>query len=149
MRFSRTLPLVAVFVHISAWSVEITEAWMRAMPPGQPVAAAYVTFRNEDEGSVRLVGASSTLAKTVEIHESRQVDGIWSMRKLSTLELPPGGEIELSPGGVHLMLFGLTTPLREGDQLPLELQLDSGETLKIGVEVRAIDFGGKHSHHHH
>ena len=121
---------------------------MRAMPPGQPTAAAYATLRNDGDAPERVIGASSPLAKTVEIHESSQVDGMWRMRRLPALELPPGGQVQLSPGGVHLMLFGLAAPLREGDRVPLQLQLDSGETLDIEIEVRAMDAGSHHHHNH-
>ena len=147
MRFSRILPLVAVFLPFSAWSVEFSDAWMRAMPPGQPTAAAYVTLINDGAATVQVVGASSALASRVEIHESRQVDGMWRMRRLPQLELPPGGQVQLSPGGVHLMLFGLSAPLRAGDRLPLQLQLDSGEQLDVEVQVRAMDTGSHHHNH--
>lgn len=146
MRFSRILPLVAVFAHFSAWSVEISDGWMRAMPPGQPTAAAYVTLRNDGAEPLQLVGASSPAATSVEIHESSQVDGVWRMRRLPVLELAPGETVTLSPGGIHLMLFGMQRSLREGETLPLSLQFDSGETRELVFGVRAIGAGG---HHHH
>ena len=146
MRFSRILPFVAVFAHFSAWSVEISDGWMRAMPPGQPTAAAYVTLLNDGAEPLQLVGGSSTAAESVEIHESSQVDGMWRMRRLQALELPPGETVTLSPGGIHLMLFGMQRPLREGDILKLSLQFDSGETREVVIDVRAT---GGTSHHHH
>ena len=147
MRVSRFLPLVAVFLHISAFSVETVQAWMRAMPPGQPTAAAYATISNPGEGAMRIVGASSPVAASVEIHESRQEQGVWRMRRLPGLEVPAGGEIVLAPGGVHLMLFGIKQPLKAGDSVPMRLETDTGQWLEFEIEVRAMGSGSHHHHH--
>ena len=146
MRFSRILPFVAVFVHFSAWPVEIGEGWMRAMPPGQPTAAAYLTLRNPGESPAQLTGAHSSAAESVEIHQSSQEQGMWRMRKLAGLDIPPGAEVTMAPGGVHLMLFGLKRPLQAGDAISVVLEFDGGETREISIDVRAL---GSDSHQHH
>ncbi len=147
MPYFRYMLLVAVFVHFPAQAVEIDEAWMRAMPPGQPTAAAYVSLRNPDAEQVLLTGASTPLAGSVEIHRSEQVDGMWRMRRLEGVPVPAGGTASMAPGGVHLMLFKMTRPLKEGDTLPLTLTFDSGERVEVDVEVRALSAGGHHNHH--
>jgi copper(I)-binding protein len=149
MRVSSFLPLVAVFLHFSAISAESGQAWMRAMPPGQPTAAAYVTIGNPGDTAIRVVAGSSPLAESVEIHESSQEQGVWRMRRLPTLEVPPGGEIVLEPGGIHIMLFGIRQPLKAGDTVPLVLETDAGETLEFEIEVRAMGSGSQHHHQHH
>ena len=100
MRFYRILAFVAVFAPVSAWAVDVQQAWMRAMPPGQPTAAAYLELVNPGNSPVRLVAASCPLAKSVE-----------------------------------------TTALT--------LEFDTGESLAVEVEIRAIDAGGPGGHHHH
>lgn len=121
---------------------------MRAMPPGQPTAAAYVTLHNPAAGAVVLTGGSTPAAGAVEIHQSSQVEGMWRMRKLPELEIPANGRITMAPGGVHLMLFDVGTPLKEGDSIPLRLEFDTGESRDVLIDVRAID-AGAHRHHHH
>lgn len=121
---------------------------MRALPPGQPTAAAYVTLHNPSGSAVVLTGGSTPAAALVEIHQSSQEDGMWRMRKLGGLEIPAGGSVSMTPGGVHLMLFDLGKPLREGDSIPLQLEFDTGETLDVVIEVKAID-AGAHRHHQH
>lgn len=148
MHFFRFLPLVAVFLSPPLWALEVSDAWMRAMPPGQPTGAAYLTIHNPADAEVALVSASTPLAGSVEIHRSVQQDGMWRMRRLTELPIPPGGSAELAPGGVHLMLFRMKQPLREGDSLPMTLGFDSGETLQLEVSVRAIGAGTGHQHHH-
>lgn len=121
---------------------------MRAMPPGQPTAAAYVTLHNPAENAVVLTGGSTPVAAVVEIHESSQEDGVWRMRKLPGLDIPAGGRATMAPGAVHLMLFDVDRPLQEGESIPLRLEFDTGETRDALIEVRGID-SGTHGHHHH
>lgn len=123
-----------------------SNGWMRALPPGQPTAAAYLRLSNSGPEPLRVVAAESTVAGSIEIHESRQVDGMWRMRRLEGLTVPPGGQVELAPGGAHLMLFNLTTPLREGDELKLELRLDTGASLPVSIKVMPVGAAGHHSH---
>ncbi len=148
MHFSRFLPLVAVFLSLPTWALEVSDAWMRAMPPGQPTGAAYLTIHKPTNAEVALVSASTPLAGSVEIHRSVQEDGMWRMRRLSELPILAGGSAELAPGGVHLMLFKMKQALREGDTLPMTLDFDNGETLELSVSVRAIGAGMEHQHHH-
>ncbi len=147
MRFFRFLPLVAVFLSLPCWPVDVGDAWMRAMPPGQPTAAAYLTLRNPAQSTVTLLSAATPLAGKVEIHESLQQDGRWRMRRLADLPIPAGGTATLAPGGAHLMMFDMQQPLREGDTLPLTLEFDSGESIDVSIEVRAIGAGSGHQHH--
>lgn len=121
---------------------------MRAMPPGQPTAAAYVAIHNPADSAVVLIGGSTPAAAVVEIHESRQEDGMWRMRKLPGLQIPAGGRVTMAPGGVHLMLFDVDRPLKEGESIPLRLEFDTGETRDVLIDVRNID-AGAHRHHHH
>ena len=144
---TRNLLLVAFLIAPRAWSVEIEEAWMRAMPPGQPTAAAYLTLYNPGDAPAILVAASSPLAARVEVHRSSQIDGMWRMRRLDKLEIPPGSRVTMGPGDVHLMLFEVSRSLREGESLPVTLQFDDGESASVEAEVRQLDAGGAHHHH--
>ena len=126
-------------------AVEITGGWMRALPPGQPTAAAYLTLNNPEAATVRLVAARSEVAERVEIHRSSRVEGMWRMRKIDGLDIPSGGTVTLAPGGTHLMLMGLARPLREGESLSILLEFDNGETLPARIVVQAP--GSAHHHH--
>ncbi len=147
MRFSRFLPLVAVLLSLPCWSIDASDGWMRAMPPGQPTAAAYLTLSNPADSTVVLLAASSSLAGKVEIHRSFQQDGMWRMRRLADLPIPAGERAELAPGGAHLMMFDMKQALREGDTLPVTLEFDNGQTIEMNIEVRAIGAGSGHQHH--
>lgn len=130
---------------VSGLAVELTDGWMRALPPGQPTAAAYLKVTNPDAAPVRLVAASCEDAERVEIHRSSQVDGMWRMRRIDGVDIPAGETVSFAPGGTHLMLMGLARPLLQGDSLSILLEFDNGETLPARIAVQAPGS----SHHHH
>ncbi len=115
--------------------VEVSNAWVRATVPGQPVAGAYLDIRASSK--LKLVGVSSPVAERGEIHEMKDEDGMMKMRAVKAVELPAGKTVSLAPGGLHVMLFGLAEPLTEGRKVSLSLKLrrPSGVTFNHVVEV--------------
>lgn len=122
-------------------------AWVRALPPGQPTTAAYLQLRNNGSASVTVTGATVAGAGRVEIHHSREVDGLLRMEPLSTLEVVAGQSVELAPGGTHLMLFDLDAMPREGETRRLCLELAGAEPVCTEAPVRK-SAGDDHRHHH-
>ncbi len=137
----------------AAAPVLIENAWVRAMPPSQPNTAAYMTVRNEGEVPLRIIAASSEPRATVEIHTSRQVDGMLRMEQLQGVTLNPGELVSFSPGGMHLMMLGLNKMPVEGEQVKLCLQFDSGAAACAYAEVRRVapspDDNLHQNHQHH
>jgi periplasmic copper chaperone A len=86
-----------------------------------------------------LAGPQQSIAGKVEIHESRNVEGAMQMRAVTYVECPPGTTVKIEPGGLHVMLIGLTRPLIAGTVFTLTLQFrDAGAlTLRVPVEARA------------
>jgi copper(I)-binding protein len=66
---------------------------------------------------------------------------IMRMRRVEDLPLPPGESVELRPGGLHLMLLGLTRSLLDGDTVDLTLHFDGAPDLAISVPVRSSEGG--------
>lgn len=127
--------------------IELSDAWVRALPPGQPATAAYVTLHNSGSQAVQIDAASADGAGRVEMHDTEQVDGMSRMRQRSSVTVPAGGELHFAPGGLHLMLLELESMPREGESL--RLCLHSGETRYCTeAEVRRQASGG-HGHHQH
>lgn len=114
--------------------VSVTEAWIRQ--PAGATAAAYLTLRNAGSREVALVAVSSDAAAFIEIHESRERDGMMTMRKVERVAIAPRGTATLAPGGLHLMLINLERPLRTGDAVPLTLQFDDGTSITAAATVR-------------
>lgn len=123
---------------IAAPNLEVRDAWVHATVPGQPVAGAYLTLKSRLPG--RLISARSEVARVVEIHQMSLNDGVMRMRRLASLDLPAGHEVQLAPGGIHLMLLDLQRPLLAGEQIELDLVTIAGSdiptTTRVIVPVR-------------
>lgn len=60
-----------------------------------------------------------------------------TMRQLESLELPAKHTVKLEPGGLHIMLLDLKSPLKTGDKVPLRITLQHADRSKTVVEVQA------------
>jgi len=122
-----------------AWTMEVSEAWVRATVPGQTVAAAYLTLRSPT--SVQLVAVRSEIARRVEIHSSNMDEGTMRMRQMKSLAIPAGQSVTLTPMGTHLMLMDLRAPLKAGTQVLLELVIEEKgkrTTFKTNAVVKPL-----------
>ncbi|MGR2739590.1 copper chaperone PCu(A)C [Billgrantia sp. Q4P2] len=126
----------------------VEEAQVRAVPPGSQASAAFMTLRNPGERDRVLVAAESSVAEVAELHDHQNVDGVMQMRQVPQVVIPAGGSAELAPGGLHLMLIGLTAPLVEGEPVEIELRFESGESQRLEAPVKRIVVDGKGSHGH-
>jgi copper(I)-binding protein len=105
---------------IKAGDLVITEAWSRATPSGAKAGAGYLTIANKGSAPDRLMGGSADVAGKVEIHEMAMNNGVMKMRAVEKgLAIEPGKTVKLAPGGYHVMLTDLKSPLKQGDKLPI------------------------------
>lgn len=135
-----------------AGSLHIDHPWARATPPGANVAGGFMEITNTGDAPDRLFGGSSAMAERVEIHSMDMADGVMRMRPLADgLEIPSGESVSLAPGGLHIMLIGLTAPLAEGDSVPVTLMFEHAGSVDIELSVDAAgagaDDGGSHANH--
>jgi periplasmic copper chaperone A len=112
----------------------VTDAWIRATPPGAITAAAYLTITSAGAAD-RLVGVTTPAAGTVEIHTTVSEAGSQHMMHVGELVLPAGGAVRLEPGGQHLMLIDLKAPMVPGTKVALSLRFAAGGTVEIDVPV--------------
>ena len=128
---------IAEYIHSLAKApspVEVHQAWVRTPNPAVDVAAAYMTLVNTAAEPVSLMAISSPHANIVEMHETKEVDGMASMQKVASLRVPARGTLALAPGGAHLMLIGLKRPLPRA--LDFTLRFDDGRTVTTSAAVR-------------
>ena len=125
-------------------SIEIKEAWARATPGGAQNGAAYVTLVSPTGD--RLTGVSSPVAEKAELHQMTNDGGIMKMREVTAIELPPGTPVSLKPGGLHVMLMGLTHPLQPGQSVPMTLQFEKSGTREVDVAVGKVGATGPETH---
>ena len=126
--------------------------WARPTAGTQTNGAAYATIANAGDAADRLVGARSPAARVVELHDQTiDADGVARMRPVAAVDVPPHGEARFAPGGLHIMLVGLSGPLHDGAAFPLTLVFErAGEiTVEVAVErprpaSAAADAHGSH-----
>ncbi|UFN50382.1 copper chaperone PCu(A)C [Roseomonas sp. OT10] len=142
-----TLPAPLLAHSYKAGEVSIGHPWSRPAAQGG-TGAGYLTLRNGGSEADRLVGASSPAAREVQIHVTREENGVMRMRPVEAVDLPPGQEVALAPGGLHLMLLAIDRPFRVGDRVPLTLRFARAGEVTVELSVDAPRGGSEPAHRH-
>lgn len=121
-----------------ATDIEVQDAYVRAVPPGQPNSAAFMRLTNTTNRDHALVMAETGAAEVVELHTHTMEDGMMRMRQIEQIELPAGETVTLQPGGLHVMLIGLTGSLKPGDSVELNLGFDDGSSQSLTLPVKHV-----------
>ncbi len=117
--------------------IKVEDAWARPVSAVGDNGAIYLRLVNTGNEADALLGGESTVAKAVELHETMEMQGdVMSMGPVSSVEVPARGEVELKPGGIHLMLVELKQPLAVGDKVSITLRLEKSGEMPLDVEVR-------------
>jgi copper(I)-binding protein/sulfur relay (sulfurtransferase) complex TusBCD TusD component (DsrE family) len=120
--------------------IEISGAWSRSTPEMMAGSGiVYMVLNNTGGEADRLVAGKTPAAEAVELHEHTMDDqGVMRMRRVEGgyIEIPAGGSVELKPGGLHVMLVNLTSPLETGSTFPLTLKFEQLGEVTIEVPVR-------------
>jgi periplasmic copper chaperone A len=137
-------------------SIEVQNAWARAATATEmgghgametPSAggmegmgansAAYMLLRNNGDKPDKLLRAESDVAEAVELHVSEMQGEVMTMRPIEYVEVPANSDVELKPGGMHVMLIGIKRDLKPGDTINLVLVFENAGRISVQAEVRA------------
>jgi periplasmic copper chaperone A len=128
---------------VKAGDLVITQGWTRATPNGAKIGSGYFTVENKGAAADRLVGVSADIAGKAEVHEMAMDNGVMKMRAVEGgLAIDPGKTVKLAPGGFHLMLFDLKSPLKQGDKLPITLEFEKAGKVQLTLDVEGIGAQG-------
>jgi copper(I)-binding protein len=128
---------------VKAGDLTITQAWSRATPKGAKIGSGYLTIENKGSAPDRLVGISADIAGKVEVHEMAMNNGVMTMRPLDKgLTIDPGKTVKLAPGGYHLMMFDLKSPLKQGDKVPVTLEFEKAGKVQLSLDVEGVGAQG-------
>ena len=130
-------------------TVVVGDPWVRATKDSEDpsMTGAFMTLDNPGPEAVTLVSASSSVARTTELHEMAMVDGAMSMQAVDDgIVLEAGRGKVLEPGGFHVMLMGLRDALAPGGEVDLSLVFSDGSTQDLVVPVKA--FTEEEGHYH-
>lgn len=126
--------------------VVIEQPWSRATPA--KVGGAYMTLRNNGVVPDKLIKVTSPVAERVEIHETKIEGGMAMMRPVAAIELKRRSSVQLKPGGMHVMLIGLSRPLKEGERIKLALTFERAGTFEIEARVEKAGAMSPGDHQH-
>jgi copper(I)-binding protein len=115
----------------------IRQAWSRATVASVDTGAVYLEIDNAGQAADRLVGVSTPAAAMAHLHTTEMQGNMASMKAMDGLDIPAGGKIILQPQKSHVMLMGLTAPLKKGASFPLTLQFEKAGKVDVNVPVEA------------
>lgn len=118
--------------------VEFFEGWARPGSQGQ-TSSVYLTISNGTASAETLTGVSSSVAGSVEIHESYVGEsGTMGMRPAGEQIISSGNKLAFEPGGLHIMLMDLKRDLAVGDTLDVTLDFSrvGSKTVSVPVQIQ-------------
>ncbi|WP_299198139.1 copper chaperone PCu(A)C [uncultured Amphritea sp.] len=134
--------VAALTLSASAFAeVKVDQPYARAVPPGQPNSAAFMTLKNNSDEEVSLVSASTSVANVAELHTHTQENGVMMMRKIPQITMKANEQVELKPGGLHVMLIGLKQNLAKDETIDLTLNFSDGSSEKLDIKVMDVMSG--------
>ena len=125
-------------------TLSIDDLWVRVAPPHMKMTAAYGELRNDGADPVTVVSVSTSITDRASIHETQLRNDRAMMRPVTALSIAPGQQVTLEPGGLHLMLMELSTPLEIGQSIDICFMLDTGDSVCAEAEIRRQAMHGEH-----
>ena len=123
---------------VTIGDLTIEHAWSKAtIGAGRP-GVFYVEIANAGSADDALIGIATPAAGMPMLHETVVQDGIASMPHAMSIPVPAGQNVQLSPGGYHGMLMGLTTAIKEGDSFPVTLSFEKAGEVTVNVDVLSL-----------
>ena len=115
--------------------VAISDSWVKLPAPGETQAMAFVAIENPTMYEIYVTSATSEASAKVELRDAGQ-SGDARQKPVEFISVPAYGQVDMRPGGVHLLLVDLKRPLKDGDTVPLTLSTDNAGMLEVTAIVR-------------
>lgn len=116
-------------------SLRVHHPVTEATRPNQSGVGVYMDIANDTGTADRLVSVSCERASEAMLHTTAH--GGSGMRAEAGLDIPAKGRVSLKASGAHIMLSGLTRPLKAGERFPLRLVFKKAGAVLVDVQVDA------------
>ncbi|MCG7525132.1 copper chaperone PCu(A)C [Streptomyces sp. OfavH-34-F] len=110
--------------------IQVTGAFMPQ--PVSDMAAGFLVVQNHGSGDDRLTSVTSPLSDDITIHETK--DQV--MRKVTSFDVPAGGELNLERGGNHIMFMKLKRQPKQGQKVSVELHFEKAGAIEVDLPVK-------------
>ncbi|MCI4590187.1 copper chaperone PCu(A)C [Sphingobium sp. BYY-5] len=128
----------------------VDQAWIRLSPNKDMPAAGYFVAHGGDSGA-QLRGVITDYALKVEMHESMTKDGMTTMERIDSVDIPAKGKVAFAPGGKHLMLWGVNDTAISRGKMQLTFLMANGDRLLVDAVIQkpgvAAGNTGEHQQH--
>ena len=125
----------------------IVDPWVRTTTNN--VTAAYMTIKSKGAADT-LVSASSPIAGMVQLHEVITEGATSKMQeKPGGFPVPANGQVELKPGGYHVMLMDLKQQPKEGETVEITLKFEKAGEITITAPVKKAAGSSPDMNHGH
>ena len=157
MSFKSTLFAAAAALSLAvpalAGDIMVQDPYARTSTMMSKSGAAFMVLMNHGAEDDRLIGASSDVAKRVELHTHiEDANGVMQMVEVEEgFPIPAGGMHALARGGDHVMFMGLNRTLEQGDIVTLTLTFEkAGDmTIEVPVDLERKPMGGMNMNMQH
>jgi periplasmic copper chaperone A len=116
--------------------LEWRDGWVRALPPGSSMTAAYGEIWNTSQETIILDAFDSNAFASVSMHQSIIEDGVSRMQQQVNVRIAAGEMLQLQPGGMHLMLMGADRNVVAGGEIVITVT-SGGQRFLFNLPVEA------------
>nr|WP_298173834.1 copper chaperone PCu(A)C [uncultured Pseudomonas sp.] len=109
--------------------------WAFPVTADAPFGMVFLLLNNRGDKERVLQGASSPVADKIELHAAVADLSPETTRPVESMAVSPESDLIFAPGGPHLMLIGLKQALEVGEQFPVTLHFDDGDSIALDVTV--------------
>ena len=128
--------IIALSHQVLANDVRVMGAFARASAVSTAKSGVvYMTLSNKGATADTLLSIATPVAAMAMLHQSKDDGGISSMAEMSDLEIPAGQSVEMKPGGLHIMLMGLKSPLKKGGSVKITLTFAKAGLVEVDAKV--------------
>ena len=131
------------------------DVWVRSMPPGTQVTAAYGELMNHGDQTVTISAITADLGSEAQMHDVVAEGDQRRMVQMETADIAPGDSLVFEPGGQHIMLLGVSVAPAEGSSVEICALSEAGAKACTQAKVSrraprahdSHDHQGAHSGH--
>lgn len=147
-RFLSLVLLLLTSTLANAHHLIVRAAWIPEAPPVTTVMAGFMNIENKSAAAEEIVSVSSPDFDRIEMHLSKEENGIARMIPQKKLVIPAKSTLTLEHGSYHLMLFKPKRRLLDGDSTELMFKLADGNSFTIKFKIEKSAMNMDHSNHH-
>ena len=122
--------------------IVVEQAWARLAPGGAGTGSVYLTVHNKSGQDDLLLAVDSNVAESTAVYSTEVKDGVVSMNPMPMgVNLPSHGELVMRPGGIHIMVTGVSKNTKVGDLMPVKMVFRDAGSLDFEVPVVPLGAG--------